>query len=138
MRISDWSSDVCSSDLDLVRDGDSTANIPLLPGDVIIIPEGFFQGEWHVVYGASASQTISDNIDQDPDGERDVGFITRAGPNVSISGTSARVTAAFDGALDGVQQFGGYDEGFSLDPRLAGTSTPELSDRSEEHTSELQ
>src|SRR3546814_6874573 len=35
---------------DLVRDGDSTANIPLLPGDVIIIPEGFFQGEWHVVY----------------------------------------------------------------------------------------
>src|SRR3546814_3402832 len=132
MRISDWSSDVCSSDLgkatapqalpfrigmtildaviaagglsrqadgngatvlrrsevgyqeipvrlaDLVRDGDSTANIPLLPGDVIIIPEGFFQGEWHVVYGASASQTISDNIDQDPDGERDVGFITRA------------------------------------------------------------
>src|SRR3546814_9498635 len=82
MRISDWSSDVCSSDLDLVRDGDSTANIPLLPGDVIIIPEGFFQGEWHVVYGASASQTISDNIDQDPDGERDVGFITRAGPHV--------------------------------------------------------
>src|SRR3546814_10883152 len=77
---------------DLVRDGDSTANIPLLPGDVIIIPEGFFQGEWHVVYGASASQTISDNIDQDPDGERDVGFITRAGPNVSISGPSARVT----------------------------------------------
>src|SRR3546814_19077916 len=65
--------------VDLVRDGDSTANIPLLPGDVIIIPEGFFQGEWHVVYGASASQTISDNIDQDPDGERDVGFITRAG-----------------------------------------------------------
>src|SRR3546814_8888425 len=30
--------------VDLVRDGDSTANIPLLPGDVIIIPEGFFQG----------------------------------------------------------------------------------------------
>src|SRR3546814_17047846 len=60
---------------DLVRDGDSTANIPLLPGDVIIIPEGFFQGEWHVVYGASASQPISDNIDQDPDGERAVGFL---------------------------------------------------------------
>src|SRR3546814_20293399 len=108
MRISDWSSDVCSSDL------------------VIIIPEGFFQGEWHVVYGASASQTISDNIDQDPDGERDVGFITRAGPNVSISGTSARVPAAFDGALDGVQQFGGDGEGFDPDPRHPGPPPPEL------------
>lgn len=112
---------------DLMRDGDATANMPLLPGDVIIIPEGFFQGQWRVVYGASASQTISDNIDQDPDGEREVGFITRAGPNISISGESARVTAGLVGNLAGVQQFGGDDEGFSLDPRIAGTSTSELS-----------
>src|SRR3546814_20033518 len=120
MRISDWSSDVCSSDLgkatapqalpfrsgmtilaaviaagglsrqadgngatvlrrsevgyqeipvslaDLVRDGASTANLPLLPGAVIIITEGFFQGEWHVAYGASARKPIRDNNDTDP------------------------------------------------------------------------
>src|SRR3546814_10493669 len=96
MRISDGSSDVCSSDLlayrsgmtlldaiigagglsrqadgngavilrhtdagsetipvrlaDLVREGDPSANVPLVPGDVIVIPEGFLEGEWHVVY----------------------------------------------------------------------------------------
>ena len=111
----------------LVRDGDSTANLPLSPGDVIIIPEGFFAGEWHVTYGASASETFSDNIDQAPDGEREAGFVTRAGPNISIFGNSARVTAAFNGDLAGVYQAGGDDEGFSLDPRVAGTSTTEIS-----------
>ena len=111
---------------DLVREGDAGANVPLVPGDVIVIPEGFLEGEWHVVYGASASQTVSDNIDQDPDGDRKVGLITRAGPNISITGESARVTAAFNGDLAGVLQFGGDDEGFSADPRIAGTSTTEV------------
>src|SRR3546814_19600114 len=35
---------------DLVREGDPSANVPLVPGDVIVIPEGFLEGEWHVVY----------------------------------------------------------------------------------------
>lgn len=111
---------------DLVRDGDSSANVPLQPGDVIIIPEGFIQGEWHVTYNASASQTFSDNIDQDPKGERDAGFVTRAGPGLTISGSSARVTAAFSGDIAGVQQFGGDDEGFSIDPSIAATSNTEV------------
>lgn len=111
----------------LVREGDSTANVALSPGDTIIIPEGFFAGEWRVTYGAIASETFSDNIDQDPDGEREAGFITRAGPSISITGSSARVTAAFNGNLAGVHQAGGDDEGFSLDPRVAGTSTTEVS-----------
>src|SRR3546814_3384088 len=46
----------------------------------------------------------------------------------TLSEHDALPISAFDGALDGVQQFGGDDEGFSLDPRLAGTSTTELSD----------
>lgn len=111
---------------DLVRGGDSTANVLLHPGDVVVVPEGFFTGEWHVTYGASASETISDNIDQAPDGEREVGLVTRAGPNISIRGQSARVTAGADANLIGVLQTGGDDEGFSLDPRLAGTSTTEV------------
>src|SRR3546814_12179840 len=49
---------------DLVRDGDSTANVALLPGDVIIIPEGFLDGVWRVTYGFSASQTVSVHIAQ--------------------------------------------------------------------------
>lgn len=111
---------------DLVRGGDVTANMPLQPGDVIVIPEGFFNGEWRVRYRSSASQTFSDNIDQGPDGDREAGLVTRAGPGISISGSSARVVAAFNGDLLGVYQAGGDDEGFSLDPSIAGTSTTEL------------
>ncbi|MGF1630430.1 MAG: XrtA/PEP-CTERM system exopolysaccharide export protein [Kiloniellaceae bacterium] len=112
---------------DLIRDGDSSANVPLMPGDVIVIPEGFMQGEWRVTYSAVASETFSDNIDQDPDGDREPGLITRAGPRISIAGESARVTAAFNGDLSGVHQIGGNDEGFSVDPRIVGTSTTEVS-----------
>lgn len=111
----------------LVRDGDSSANVLLSPGDVIIIPEGFFDGEWHVTYGASASETFSDNIEQAPSGNRDPGLITRAGPNLSITGESARVVGALDAAVIGVHQIGGDDEGLSVDPRILGTSTTEVS-----------
>jgi polysaccharide export outer membrane protein len=109
---------------DLVRDGDAGANIPLQPGDVIVIPEGFFQGEWHLSYRATASETFTDNVDQERDG--DAALITRAGPGISITGNSARVTGAFNGDLFGVYQSGGDDEGISLDPSISGTSTTEL------------
>jgi polysaccharide biosynthesis/export protein len=111
---------------DLVRAGDATANVTLRPGDVIVIPEGFFDGEWHVTYRATASETFSDNIDQDPDGSRDAGFVTRAGPGISITGSSARVVGAFNGDLFGVYEAGGSNEGFTLDPSIDGTSTTEL------------
>jgi len=114
---------------DLVRDGDSRANVALQPGDVVVIPEGFLDGEWHVDYGLSVTETFSDNIDQDPNGERDAGFVSRAGPSISIFGSSARVSAAFNGNLSGVHQIGGDDEGFSLDPSIAGTSNTELVDQ---------
>jgi polysaccharide biosynthesis/export protein len=109
---------------DLVRDGDAAANIPLQPGDVIVIPEGFFEGEWRASYRVTASETFTDNVDQERNG--DSALITRAGPGVSITGNSARVTGAFDGDLFGVYQAGGDDEGFSLDPSISGTSTTEL------------
>lgn len=112
---------------DLVRDGDSSANVLLQPGDVIVIPEGFLDGVWRVSYGVSASETVSDNIGQDPSGEREVGLVSRAGPSISISGDTARVSAGFSGNLSGVHQVGGDDEGFSLDPRINGTSTTEVS-----------
>jgi hypothetical protein len=112
---------------DLVRDGDPTANVAMQPGDVIVVPEGFFNGDWQVFYRAQASETFSDNIDQKPDGKRDAGFVTRAGPGIFITGSSARVVGALDGDLIGVYQAGGDDEGFSLDPAITGTSTTELS-----------
>ncbi len=109
---------------DLIRDGDPGANMPLYPGDVIVIPEGFFEGEWHVTYRSSASETFTDNIDQERHG--DSALITRAGPGISISGSSARVTGALNADIFGVYQSGGDDEGFSVDPSISGISTTEL------------
>ncbi|GAB4234811.1 MAG: hypothetical protein Tsb0032_40250 [Kiloniellaceae bacterium] len=111
---------------DLVRSGDSSANVPLQPGDVIVIPEGFLDGEWHVTYGLTGSETLSDNIDQDPDGDREAGLVTRVGPRISIRGESARVTANATADVIAVHQVGGDDEGFSIDPRINGTSTTEV------------
>lgn len=111
---------------DLVERGDASANVALQPGDVIVIPESFLAGDWRVDYRATVTETFSDNIDLDPKGERQSGLITRAGPGVSISGKSARVTAAFNGDLFGVYQVGGDDEGFTLDPSINGISTTEL------------
>src|SRR5690606_36226703 len=45
-----------------------------------------------------------------------------------IRGSSARVTAGFNGSLAGVHQLGGGDEGFSLDPSIAGSSTTEIAE----------
>jgi len=112
---------------DLVRNGDSTANVAMQPGDVVVIPEGFLDGEWHVTYRSTASETFSDNIDQEPDGERDAALVTRAGPGISISGSSARVVGALSMDLIGVHQTAGDDQGFSVDPAISGTSTTELS-----------
>ncbi len=112
---------------DLVRDGDSSANVALVPGDVIVIPEGFLEGEWRLSYSASASETFSDNIDQNPEGEREAGFVSRAGPGFSLSGNSARLRASVNANIAGVHQIGGEEEGFSVDPRLSGRSTTEVS-----------
>ena len=113
---------------DLVRDGDGSANVALQPGDIIIVPEGFFDGEWQVTYGANASVTVSDNIEQEPSGERDPGVVLRAGPNFSLRGQTARIVAGFNGSLAAVNQLGGDDAGFSVDPRLTGTSTTEIAE----------
>ena len=111
---------------DLLDSGDSSANVALMPGDVIVIPEGFLTGEWTIEYRVNGSQTFSDNIDLE-DSDRQFGTITRAGPGFSLQGNTTRVRASVDADIDGVAQFGGDDEGFSVDPSIAGSSTTEIS-----------
>lgn len=112
---------------DLVESGDSSANVALLPGDIIVIPEGFFEGEWTIEWRGNASETFSDNIDLDDEGDRDVGFVTRIGPGFSLQGNTARIVASVEMDIAGVFQFGGDTEGFTVDPNIAGTSTTVLS-----------
>jgi len=86
---------------DLIDDGDIAANRQLAPGDVIVVPEGFFAGDWQFQQGARSEVTYTDNIDLAPEGEEDDALIFRSGPTVSIRGDAARISGGIDAALLG-------------------------------------
>ena len=110
---------------DLLDDGDSTANVAVAPGDVIVIPEGFFDGDWRFTNGASFTQTFTDNIDRDPDGSENAALISELGPTWSLSVTTARINASIDGSNQLRQQFL-HDSGTSIRGNVSGTANVEL------------
>jgi polysaccharide export outer membrane protein len=84
---------------DLVARPGDVANPRLRRGDVMVVPEGFFAGDWQFDQFVSARQTYTDNIDLDPDGEKEAALITEIGPAISFRGNMARVQAALNGSL---------------------------------------
>lgn len=113
---------------DLIDDGDLTANVAMRPGDVIIVPEGFFSGDWRVSYGANAEATFTDNVDLDPDGEKDAALILRSGPSISITADAARIQGAFSGNFFLVQEISDSAE-TNIDADVVGSFTAELVDQ---------
>ena len=79
---------------DLVGEGDQTANIAMRPGDVVMIPEGFFTGEWNATGSLGFTTAFTDNYNLDPDGQKDPAVIFTVTPGIGISGQTARVNAA--------------------------------------------
>jgi hypothetical protein len=79
---------------DLVEKGDPTANMAMLPGDVVMIPQGFFTGEWDAAGSVDFSTAFTDNYNLDPDGQKDPALLFTVTPGISIRGQSARVSAA--------------------------------------------
>lgn len=111
---------------DLVDDGDASANIAMKPGDVIIIPEGFFSGDWRVTPTISFQETFSDNVDQDPDGDEESAFISTVSPGISFFANAARINWGFTGNVALRHQNGGDDEGFDADVELNSRGTVEV------------
>ena len=109
---------------DLVRDGDGSANLALAPGDIIVIPEGFFSGNIRIDRSVNTSVTFTDNVNLDPDGEETSALITRLGNSLSVSADLARFTGRLNSDYDLV--FDSSDRSLSLDGNLAGSSTTEL------------
>ena len=109
---------------DLIRDGDVSANVALLPGDIIVIPEGFFSGDIEIERFANASVTYTDNIELEPDDEKSSAFVTRVGGGVALLADLAR----FDGRLSSNVDLGfnSDDSGLFVDGQLIATSTTEL------------
>lgn len=111
---------------DLIDDGDSSANIAMAPGDVIIIPEGFFSGDWQVTPTISFEETYSDNVDLDPDGEEESAFISSVRPGITFFADAARINWAFSGNVAIQHQTAGEDEGVDLEVDLNSSGTVEL------------
>ena len=110
---------------DLIDRGDLSANLMMQPGDVIVIPEGFFSGDWTVTYGAASDITFTDNLDLDPDGEEDAGVIFRVGPNISVAADAARIQGELSAQVFLVEEFSESIE-TSIDADVVGTVTAEL------------
>ncbi|WP_282605895.1 XrtA/PEP-CTERM system exopolysaccharide export protein [Pelagibius sp. Alg239-R121] len=111
---------------DLVDGGDSSANVAMEPGDVIIIPEGFFSGDWRVTPTISFNQTFTDNVDLDPDGQEEEAFISTVSPGITFSANAARIRWAFSGDVALSNQNGGEDEGFNADIDLNSSGNVEV------------
>lgn len=79
---------------DLLEDGDATANVKMEPGDVVVIPEGFFNGDWRISQFASFNQEYSDNINREPEGDEGAALVTEIGPAWEVSITTSRINAA--------------------------------------------
>src|SRR3546814_6021422 len=138
MRISDWSSDVCSSDLDAGRVGalDDLADQPVAGGvgevvvDQRVVSQVDLGGQLAVAVGA----------DEEVDVRRALAVAAERGEQLlgRAAGRHA-VAAGHDAAKAVAALFVGDDRAAHVERRLlAGRVEVRIEARSEEHTSELQ
>jgi polysaccharide export outer membrane protein len=111
---------------DLVENRDTRANIALEPGDILIVPEGFFAGTWQREFAVTVGTAFTDNYDLDPSGEEDEAVISSVTPRVTISGEGARFRGALAAAVN-AQYVALTDSGATVLPEILGSSTTELS-----------
>jgi uncharacterized protein (PEP-CTERM system associated) len=71
-------------------------------------------------------QQFSDNIDLDPDDDRESAFVTGVAPGVSFRGDTSRFQGGFDGAVRTRYTTAGQDEGVRIDGALTGEGTVAL------------
>jgi polysaccharide export outer membrane protein len=110
---------------DLVGEGDQTANIAMRPGDVVMIPEGFFTGEWNATGSLGFTTAFTDNYNLDPDGQKDPAVIFTVTPGIDISGQTGRVNAALAASTQ-LQYRTISDPKPDATVQLTGTSNSEL------------
>lgn len=94
-----------------------------LPGDVIIVPEGFFAGDWRGEVSLALAPTFTDNYRLAPSGKEDSALlITLLTPKIEVAGSG------FAGALSAALR-GQYvaERDFSAVPEIVQTGKAELS-----------
>jgi len=112
-------------DLDLrrlSRTGRVGENPRLQPGDIVVIPEGFFTGDWRFRQFVTARQTFTDNVDLEPDDEKEAALISEIGPGISLNADLARVQGALNASVLAERQ-SLNDTETSVDADVAGAGT---------------
>ncbi len=77
-------------------------------------------GDLEITFTAGVTETFTDNVDLDPDGQKESAILSDFVGSFSLRNTSARVNGGYDGTATLRHQTGGDDEGVSLLPRLSG------------------
>ncbi len=106
----------------LSRTGRAAENPRLRPGDIVVIPEGFFAGDWRFNQFVTARQTFTDNVDLEPDDEKEAALITEVGPGISLNADLARVQAALNASVLFERQ-SLSDSGNDFNANVAGLGT---------------
>jgi polysaccharide export outer membrane protein len=105
--------------------GTGSGRMALRPGDVVVIPEGFFSGDWTVSSSVSNSYTYTDNIGLEPDDQAESALIAELTPSVTVSGEAGRIRGAATGALS-LQRVEFNRTDSQVLPRLSASGTVEL------------
>ncbi|TVS00184.1 MAG: TIGR03016 family PEP-CTERM system-associated outer membrane protein [Rhodospirillales bacterium] len=117
---------------DLVDRGDMSADVFMAPGDVLVVPEGFFTGRWSIDRTASLNLTFTDNIELTQSSLKESALVVSLIPGLRIRNDSARIRSALDVAIPLRQRTLlrdrdlGTEEGFDADLALTGLSTAEI------------
>lgn len=110
----------------LLGEGRRSANEALEPGDVIVIPEGFFRGEWDFTPTLGVSQSYTDNVILAPAGQKDSALISELIPGFAAELDANRIQAAINASVR-LQLLSETDiDDFSVGPEVAGTATIEI------------
>ncbi|MFQ5347374.1 MAG: TIGR03016 family PEP-CTERM system-associated outer membrane protein, partial [Rhodothalassiaceae bacterium] len=95
---------------------------PILPGDVLVIPLGFFSGSLESSRSIGVAATYSDNLALAPKGQEDGTLISEIIPAFSMSLDGARVDAAIDAEVR-LQYFADTPlKDFSVAPNVTASS----------------
>jgi uncharacterized protein (PEP-CTERM system associated) len=110
---------------DLARGSTRQADLAVAPGDVIIVPQGFFAGDWRRDLTLTLAPAYTDNYNLAPSGDEDPAFISSVTPAIEIAGSGARFTGALSAALTG-QYVALTRDTFEVIPNVVGIGNAEL------------
>lgn len=110
---------------DLVEKHDLSANMAVAPGDIIVIPEGVFAGDWQRRWSLTLSPAFTDNARLAPSGDAEAAVVTALTPTLEVAGQGARVKGALSASVTGAY-VALSDTGVEFIPDVVGAGNAEL------------